>query len=388
MPFPLDTLACTVDAAGISAPTYDEIYESLQASFKSIYGSDAYIAPDSQDGQMLAVFAKAISDCNNSAIAVYNNYSPTTARGAGLSIAVKMNGLRRRIASYSTADVLITGQANTIINGGIITDVNKTHQWLLPDSVTIPVEGEITVTATCGDLGAIDAPVDTLTQIVNPTLGWQSVSNTSEAVPGSPVETDAGLRRRQASASGVPARSALGAVFSGLADLVGVTEVAIHENYTDVTDSAGVPEHSIACIVVGGNVDDIASMVALKKSPGCNTFGDIPILTTDPNGLPITINFSRPTDVPVDIVLNQAPLAGYSTDIGLAQQASVTAFGDSMLIGQELDFNSIWPSALLVGEPGFGTYRLISMTANGGTANIPVDYNEQIVINSVTINLV
>ena len=55
--YPLSTLAATISATGISAPTYDEILTSLQTSFQSIYGSDAYISADSQDGQMLAVFA-------------------------------------------------------------------------------------------------------------------------------------------------------------------------------------------------------------------------------------------------------------------------------------------------------------------------------------------
>ena len=79
MNYPLPTLAATLSATGISAPAYTDILLSLQASYGTIFGTDAYIAPDSQDGQLLAVVARAISDCNDMAIAVYNSFAPSTA---------------------------------------------------------------------------------------------------------------------------------------------------------------------------------------------------------------------------------------------------------------------------------------------------------------------
>ena len=77
--YPLATLAAQVTSTGISAPSYNDILSSLTASFQGIYGSDAYLGPDSQDGQLLAVVAQAIYDCNQTAIAVYNQFSPQTA---------------------------------------------------------------------------------------------------------------------------------------------------------------------------------------------------------------------------------------------------------------------------------------------------------------------
>jgi hypothetical protein len=93
--FPLATLACTIDENGISAPSYADVLASLQASFQSIYGSDIYIEPDSQDGQWLAVLAQIINDGNQADVTSYNGYSPSYAQGAALSSQVKINGLRR-----------------------------------------------------------------------------------------------------------------------------------------------------------------------------------------------------------------------------------------------------------------------------------------------------
>ncbi|EMP5337492.1 hypothetical protein RZ698_005086, partial [Citrobacter freundii] len=49
----LDTLglSATVTAQGISAPDYQTILDTLTSYFRQIYGSDAYLEPDSKDGQ-------------------------------------------------------------------------------------------------------------------------------------------------------------------------------------------------------------------------------------------------------------------------------------------------------------------------------------------------
>jgi hypothetical protein len=92
----LDTLglSATVTAEGISAPDYQTILDTLTSYFQQIYGSDAYLEPDSKDGQMVALVALAIHDANNTAISVYNCFSPRR-RGAALTSNVKINGIAR-----------------------------------------------------------------------------------------------------------------------------------------------------------------------------------------------------------------------------------------------------------------------------------------------------
>ncbi|ENE2373331.1 hypothetical protein ACI4V9_005412, partial [Klebsiella aerogenes] len=66
-------LSATVTAEGISAPDYQTILSTVTGYFQQIYGSDAYIDPDSKDGQLIALVALAIHDANNTAIQVYNS---------------------------------------------------------------------------------------------------------------------------------------------------------------------------------------------------------------------------------------------------------------------------------------------------------------------------
>src|SRR5688572_6254967 len=100
---PLATLAATIAADGISAPTYEQILASLQESMRTVFGPDIYIEADSQDGQFLAILAQMIHDGNQADIATFNAFSPTYAQGIGLSSVVKINGIRRRASSFSTA---------------------------------------------------------------------------------------------------------------------------------------------------------------------------------------------------------------------------------------------------------------------------------------------
>ena len=78
----ITTTAPTIDATGITAPSYADVLAFIQAKYQAIYGADIYLGNDSQDGQFLGVIAQAISDANSVAVAVYNAFSPATAQGA------------------------------------------------------------------------------------------------------------------------------------------------------------------------------------------------------------------------------------------------------------------------------------------------------------------
>lgn len=321
-PYPLTTLAAQVSPTGITAPAYSDILASLKASYQLIFGTDAYLEPDSQDGQLLAVFAQAIYDCNQTAIATYNQFSPSTSQGAGLSSVVKINGLARLIPTNSTVACEIIGVAGTQIINGVVQDVNG-NQWSLP-TTTIPGGGSITVTATATELGAVTAASGSVT-IATPIFGWQSATFTSSATAGNPVESDATLRKRQAVSTSLPAQSIIGGIFGTISNIVGVTDLVIYENDTGTTDDNGIPPHSICVVVEGGDATAIATAIEEKKTPGTGTFGSTTEVIEDPVGLPVTINFQIPTQKTILVDIALTALDGYVSSTGLAIQNAVTA---------------------------------------------------------------
>lgn len=335
MPIPLDTLAPTVDAAGISIPTYADVLATLQAQYKSIFGSDVYLEADSQDGQWLAIIADAINDSNAAAVAVYNQFSPATAVGAGLSSVVKINGLARQIATASTVDVLIVGEAGTDIIGGTVGDALN-QRWSLPDVVTIPPAGEITVTATSVNVGDIEAQANTVTRILTPTRGWQTVNNPTAASVGAPVESDAALRQRQAKSTALTSYTPLKGLVGAVASLTGVTQVQPYENDTGTTDANGIPERSIALVVEGGDAVEIATAIKAKKTLGGGTFGNTSEFILNGYGIPEEIRFSRPVLVTIKVEVTLTPLAGFTTAIQTSMKQALVDYINALPIGDDV----------------------------------------------------
>ncbi len=377
----ITTTAPTIDANGITAPTYAEVLEYLKDQYRAIYGPDVYLEADSQDGQLLAVFASSINDANAVAIAIYNSFSPATAQGAALSSNVKINGIARHSSSYSTVDLLLVGQAGTTITNGIAKDANGV-KWALPASVTIPPAGEITVTATCQTIGAVSAPAGSITQIGTPTLGWQTVTNPADAAEGAPVETDAALRQRQTISTALPSLTVLDGIIGAVASLVGVTRWAAYENDTDATDANGIPAHSISLVVEGGDATAIAQAIANKKTPGSGTYGTTSVVVLDVYGRPITIRFYRPSDAAITATVNVKALAGYSTQTGDAIKQAISDYVNGVAIGGGLSGSVEWADAITAANSVGGgvTFKLTGLTLSGpggaGSPDVALAFNE------------
>lgn len=373
---PLPTLAAQITSAGISAPTYDQIKQSLEESFRAIFGADVYITPDSQDGQMIALFASAINDSNLMAIAVYNATRPSFAQGAGLSSGVKINGIRRKVASESTAVGNVVGVNGTVINSGVVQDTNG-NKWDLPPVVNIPGAGFIAVTVTAQEPGSLSQPVGSINQIATPTLGWQSFVSTSDSVPGDPVESDAALRKRQTVAAALPNNTPLGGLQAALEALAGVTEVRVYENATNGVDANGLPARSIAVVIEGGDVAEIAEVIGQKKTPGAATFGSTAQGYVDPiTGIAYVINFYVLAYQAVSVEISLTAGVGWSTDVATQIQQTVSDYLNGLGIGQEVTYGRVWAPSYLNGAPEGQTFEISVLTVNGAGVDVAIPFNK------------
>lgn len=362
MTFPLPTLAATITTAGISAPTYADILASLQASFRLIYGDDAYLEADSQDGQWVAIIAKSIHDCNQSTIAAYNSFSPQTAFGAGLSNVVKINHMQRLVPTKSQVNVTLGGQTGTTIINGIVGDADG-KRWMLPSTVTIPGGGSIIVTALAEAAGAVNAPIGTITNILTPTAGWQSVTNASAATAGQPIETDAELRARQEITPAANSNTTLASLAANIKALPGVLYGVVYENDTGSTDANGVPGHSIACVVKGGVAADIAQTIYNRKGVGVGTDGTTTVVITDVSGTARDIKFYIPTEVALKVGISLVAGTNYNTAIADKIRQAVADFINGLSIGEALVVNRLFGPALLLGAPESEDYKLTVVQA-------------------------
>ena len=381
----------TIDETGCHVPTYDAVLAYFQNAYRGICGSDVYLGNDSQDGQWVAIIALAHYDSCTMAAAVYNSFSPTTAQGAGLSTNVKLNGISRAVATNSTVDLTLVGQAGTVITSGIATD--GTNRWFLPSSVTIPPGGSITVTATAEKAGDIAADPNTITTIGTPTRGWQTVTNALAAVAGAPVETDAALRRRQKVSTALPSLTVLEGITGAVATIDGVTRYAPYENDTNLTDGDGVPPHSIAMVVEGGDAQAIAAAIAAKKTPGAYTHGTTTEIVVDQYGLEHPIRFFRPTTKRVKVEISLNVFTGYTSGIGGQIQEAVAAYISDLTIGEDVLLSRLFLPAQLYGNSQSHTFNPIDLKiAFDGNpldyADLTIAFNEAAFSDAADVTLV
>ncbi|EPJ4074581.1 baseplate J/gp47 family protein [Klebsiella pneumoniae] len=384
MSLDLDTLglSATVTAEGISAPDYQTVLDTITGYFQQIYGSDAYLEPDSKDGQMVALVALAIHDANNTAISVYRSFSPATALGDALTSNVKINGITRRAATNSTVDLLLTGTVGTAITNGSVRDTNSVV-WNLPATVVIGSDGTVVATATCANSGAVAAVAGSVNGINTPTRGWASVTNPLAATVGVAAETDAELRVRQSQSVALASLTPFDAVDGAIANVEGVTRHKMFENDQEVTDSNGLPPHSISAIVEGGDATEIANTIRSVKGQGVSTYGTTSVIVTDKYGNPYTIRFSRPIDVPVYVSITLKALTGYSSEVGDEIKAAVASYINSLAIGDSVLLSRVYsPANLGVVSGGNARYYdimelLIGRSADDvAAANLVVAYDE------------
>lgn len=377
----------SITPTGPTAPTYAEIQSYLIDKAQSIYGSDIYLESDSPLYQLISVVAEVANDSNSSGINVINSYSPSNAQGTQQSSLVKINGINRLVSTNSTAVVVVVGQAGTIINNGIVADAVG-NQYALPPVLIIPLTGSATVLATSTVPGAISSPAGSITNIVTNTLGWQSVTNPAASIPGSPVETDAQLRKRQAISTSYPALTVNQAILAAVANVNSVSQSVLYENSASTTDSNGLPGHSISVVTQGGDPVAIAQAIANRKTPGTTTYGNTSE-TVNVGNTSIVINFSVAVPEVIHAVISLHPLPGYTTDIGNTVEQNLVDFIANAEIGQNVYLTQAY--AALVGPQ----YNIVSIAFGIGSttptiADVVIPYNglATLLLSNVTLTLV
>lgn len=375
-----------IDSTGYHYSDYPAFLAWLKDKYRGVYGADVYLESDSQDGQWLAIFAQALYDTAALGASTYNSFSPATAQGLGLARNVKINGIRKRSATFSTADVTLGGTTGTVIGAvgalGVVIDTLN-QKWNIPIT-TIPDAGTITVTATAQLAGAVAALPHTINRIFTPTQGWQTVDNVAAASAGVAVESDAGLRSRQAISTANPSLTVFDGMKGAVANVAGVTASKGYENDTGSVDSNGIPAHKISMVVAGGDATVIAQTIALHKTPGAGTYGTTVVNVSDSHGMPLAIAFFRPTQVTINVEITLDVHTGYVSayDV-LIQNAVASAIVNALpnAIGAPIIITKLLVPANLPGTPAAETFDIVSLEISKNAApvagsNLVLAFNE------------
>ncbi len=199
---------------------------------------------------------------------------------AGLQAAVTEEGFHVRVdGSLLVLEDTIKARSNTLVlSENLTTDYVTTIANFFTE-----------------DYGKIILPCGIVMKMVNNIAGFQSVENLLEPAYGRMGESDIELRQSYIAKSALRSNTMVDSIVSELLNNVANVESASgYENDTDITDERGLPPHSIEIIVEGGDEQEIASAILMRKAGGIWTHGNTQVSVPTAYGDLVAIRFNRP----------------------------------------------------------------------------------------------
>lgn len=332
-----------VTPAGFNSPTLDEIVADIDASLRADLGNGINLIAPSVFATIVGIVAEREFTQWQAQEAVYNSQYPNTASDQSLDNVASITGTTRDPATFGTVTLTVNLNAGvTLPAGKIVSAGANTAQWATTVPVTNSGGGPAneSVVAKCQTAGPIQAVSGSLTTIVTPFSGWNSVTNALDAAPGQAEMTDAGLRAKRAAQLASSGNSTVDAIRAHILAVPGVTSCNVFDNPTDTTDGNGLTPHSIKCLVQGGADADIEAAIWANNAAGTATLGSTSGTVIDSQGFSHTVHFQRPTAIPIYVTVELNKGSGYAGDA--AVKAAVVAFGATFVTGQTVIANQFF----------------------------------------------
>lgn len=279
--------------SGIEIPETSEVREDLAKAFKQAFQinpDDPVLNtdPTSPFGQIIDLITAEIEAKNAELAFICNMNSVPLSTGRFLDGLATLYGLTRKISEATIVTCTCTGLRGTVIPyGAIVQDVNNNQfRCNVAEGVTIGNSGTAEVTFAAIEKGALIVNPNAVNQIITSVAGWDSVINASAGVTGRTEETDAELRNRIVRSYAINATGSVESLESNLAQLSGVIDVAVLENFTNsqITKyGVDIDPHSVAICISGGEDAEIAAIIYARKDIGCGTTGDTEVKYVDSN---------------------------------------------------------------------------------------------------------
>lgn len=373
-----------INETGVVVPDTGDILDGVQNEYRNAFGDDLIVTPDTPQGVLIT--AEALSrDAvvrNNAALA--NQINPNLAGGVFLDAICALTALERTKATRSLVTATLTGVQGSIIPLGVRARTSTGDLFESLAQVVIGMSGTVSAPFRSVEFGPIGAIPNALNQIVDPVLGWETITNPLEAVLGRNEQTDQSLRALRRLTLAKQGIALTEAQISDLYTVEGVKSLTFRENVTSspaTIDGVLMAAHSIYACVDGGSDLDVATALLNNKSAGAGWNGSESVVVVEPtSGQSYTVLFDRPDPIPfivrATVKVNSAlidPVSAVKTAImnyanglmegerGLVVGASVSPFELAGAVNRETP--GIYVQLLEVSDDG---------GANWQTTEIPI----------------
>jgi len=370
---------------GIIVPDTADIKETVQNEYKEALGADLSLEDSTPQGRLIDVETDARTEIIENNVFISNSINFNLAFGIILDAWGANFDLYRSSAKSSIVMATITGVAGTVISAGSQASTQAGDIFYLENQVTIPSSGTINATFLSLEKAAIPCPVGSLTKIIDGTLGWETINNSTAAILGNSREGDESFKQQFYGSGLFSGMSLIEDYDNAIKNVENVISCYVRDNGTNaavVYDGVTIAAHSVYACVDGGDNTEIATALFQRKSGGCNWTAisgqSVTVDVVDPTyGDPYQVIFNRPNEILIyaDITLS----AGTSTesDLVTAVQTAVTNYINSLKIGEDVNLLSL-AQAINTAVPGIVLTSLTIGTSAGSlsSSNITIHVNE------------
>ena len=309
--------------SGFSRKRYIDVLGSMEDRARALFGETVNLSERSPLGILFRVVAFVIGNVWQLAESVFFSGYVDTAEGASLDYITSNGGVLRRNAERASVEVTLTGDNGTVIPLGFEvstaapeTVIFETQAEAVIDSGTADVLCKAIESGTRGNV-----PESTITEIVNPLEGVDSVTNAQAATGGRNVETDPELRERYFASFAAAGASTIDSLIAALLRTPGVRAANVEEIENMEGDVIG-----FRAIVLGGTEEDVAATILEYKAWGVKTFGSESGMATAINGLSYEMLFDYAQEIDVYANIEITTGAAFPADGDARIQSAIAQY--------------------------------------------------------------
>lgn len=329
-------------AQGLTIKRLADLREDLEDGLVAAFGPSTRVGPDSVFGQLIGVFAAELALVWELEQQGFDSIDPDAAEGAALDSISSLVGVRRQGATFSVGEVTLSGDAGSIIGAGTVLEGADTgDRFETVADATIGAGGSVDVGVRGVEVGPLAALAGTLTEIVTPRVGLDSVTNGEDVVPGRLVETDAELRLRREQSLSATGAGVDRAIRAALLALTGVQAALVISNRSNVVDANGIPPHAFECVLYPNPSDPdfnklVAETIFERQPAGILAHGDNTFDVTDAQGYTQQVGFSYATEVELYVAATITTGPEYPADGDDQVAAALLAEGEGLSPGDDV----------------------------------------------------
>lgn len=293
-----------ISSNGTIVPDTGELLTDVQNEYKLAFAEDLDVTPSTPQGVLITAETSARTSVVRNNAALANQINPNLAGGIFLDAICALTALSRDAATRSTVTATLAGVSGSIIPEGVQAETTTGDIFESLSSVTL-IDGEAEVIFRAVEFGAVPCAIGTLTNILTPVLGWDSITNDAAATLGQEEQSDQSLRALRKLTLAIQGVALPEAIISGLYTVPGVKSLTFRENVaatTQTIDGVEMVAHSVYACVDGGSDAEIGASLLENKSLGAAWNGDVSVFVTEPtSGQIYTVEFDRPDPIEIKV---------------------------------------------------------------------------------------